>query len=303
MNKILITGGAGFIGSHLVEYFLNKNYIVHIFDNFLTGFKKNIPNNKKCFFHKVDVNNFELISKIMIKEKFDFIYHYSAVVGVNRTLKNPDLVLNDLEGLKNIFNLSVITNVKKIYYSSSSEIYGEPIHLPQHENTTPLNSRLPYAVIKNVGECFCKTYNYKYGLNFNIFRFFNTFGRRQSKDFVISKFLYLAKNNSDITIYGNGKQTRTFCYISDNIESTTSKLLESKFNNQVINIGSDIIYSINDVAKKIIEITGSKSKIIRLAPLKDGDMTRRQPDIKNMKKILGKKLITLEEGLKKIIKN
>ena len=206
--------------------------------------------------------------------------------------------------VKNIFQLSVITNVKKIYYSFSSEIYGEPIHLPQHENTTPLNSRLPYAVIKNVGECFCKTYNYKYGLNFNIFRFFNTFGRRQSKDFVISKFLYLAKNNSDITIYGNGKQTRTFCYISDAIEGYL-RLLLSDYNGESFNIGADAPeVSIGELAETIIEIS-DKKLTVRYQTSRDSDYLvdnpkRRCPSIDKAKRFLGyNPKINLKEGLRR----
>ena len=301
--KILITGGAGFIGSHLADYFVKKQYNVHIFDNLLTGSEKNIPQLPNCFLHKVDINNYSEIKEIMFKEKFDIIYHYSAVVGVKRTLQSPDLVLNDLKGLRNIFDLSILTKIKKIFYSSSSEVYGEPVQLPQHEDTTPLNSKLPYAVIKNAGECFCKTYYQKYKLNFNIFRFFNTYGERQSDDFVISKFLYLAQKNQDIEIYGDGSQARTFCYISDNIEATTSEKLSDTYNNKILNIGNDKVYTIQDVAKLIINLTDSKSQIVYIDPLKEGDMKRRQPDISNMKKILEKDLITLEKGLGKIIRN
>ena len=150
MSKILITGGAGFIASHLAEYFIKNGHIVHIIDNLLTGSLDNIPKNNNCYFHNADINNYKEISDIILKINFDFVYHYAAVVGVNRTLLNPDLVLKDLDGLKNIFELSVKTKIKKIFFSSSSEVYGEPVVMPQNETTTPLNSRLPYAVIKNI---------------------------------------------------------------------------------------------------------------------------------------------------------
>ena len=300
--NILITGGAGFIGSHLSKYLSNnKDNNVYVCDNLLTGRKENLDTDN-IIFHDLDVNNRKELEKLMVSEKFDYIYHYAAVVGVSRTLSYPDLVLSDLDGFKNIFDLSVSTKVKKIFYSSSSEVYGEPVHLPQHENTTPLNSRLPYAVIKNVGECFCKTYFQKFKLNYNIFRFFNTYGFNQSEDFVISKFIQNAINNNDINIYGNGSQTRTFCYIDDNIEATTNKKLNSEFNNKIINIGNDKIYTINDLANTIIRITDSKSKINYLPPLAEGDMTRRQPDITNMKSLMKNEFITLEDGLKKILK-
>ena len=301
MSKILITGGAGFIASHLADYFIKNGHIVYILDNLLTGSLVNMPSHNNCHFHNVDINNYEEISEIFLKENFDFVYHYAAVVGVKRTLQNPDMVLKDLDGLKNIFELSVKSNIKKIFFSSSSEVYGEPVVMPQNETTTPLNSRLPYAVIKNIGECFCKTYYQKYNLQYNIFRFFNTYGKRQSPDFVISKFLNLAENNKDIEIYGDGLQSRTFCYIDDNIEATTSKLLNNQYNNQTINIGNDLIFTINDLTNLIIKLTNSKSQIKYIDPLKEGDMSRRQPDISKLKKILGRELVKLEQGLKKII--
>ena len=124
-----------------------------------------------------------------------------------------------------------------------------------------MNSRLPYAVVKNVGECFCRTYSQKYNLDYNIFRFFNTYGSNQSNDFVVSIFIENALKNKDINIYGDGSQTRTFCYIDDNIEATTNILLNKNFNNKTINIGNDKIYSVKELADMIINLTDSSSKI------------------------------------------
>ena len=170
-----------------------------------------------------------------------------------------------------------------------------------HEKTTPLNSRLPYAIVKNIGEAYFKSYYKEHGLNFSIFRFFNTYGLNQSKDFVVSKFLSSAFKNEDITIYGDGTQNRTFCYIDDNIDLTLKILKNNLINNEIINVGNEIIYSINDLARIIIEILDSKSKIIHLPALEEGDMTRRQPDIAKMKKIINRPLIDLREGIVKII--
>jgi UDP-glucose 4-epimerase len=111
---------------------------------------------------------------------FDYVFHYAAVVGVKRTLENPVLVLEDLQGIRNVLTLCKNTGVKRVFYASSSEVYGEPVHLPQHEHNTPLNSRLPYAVVKNAGESFCRSYFQEYGLEYTIFRFFNTYGPKQS---------------------------------------------------------------------------------------------------------------------------
>jgi nucleoside-diphosphate-sugar epimerase len=301
--KILITGGAGFVGSSLADALLEKgNYGIVIVDNLLTGRMENLPGHPDCRFIKSDVNNYNDIAPIFLAFRFDYVFHYAAVVGVKRTLDNPVMVLNDLQGIRNVLDLSKNTGVKRVFFSSSSEVYGEPVHLPQHEQTTPLNSRLPYAVVKNVGESFCRSYQQEYGLEYTLFRFFNTYGPKQSPDFVISKFIDAALINKDITIYGDGSQTRTFCYISDNAEACINALEKNLFVNDVVNIGNDDTYTILELAEIIIKLTGSRSKIVHLPPLPEGDMTRRQPDILNMKALLNKDFIPLETGLTRILK-
>jgi UDP-glucose 4-epimerase len=213
------------------------------------------------------------------------------------------MVLNDLTGLKNVLNLAKNTGVKRIFYSSSSEVYGEPVEYPQNEHTTPLNSRLPYAIVKNVGEAYLRSYKQEFNLDFTIFRFFNTYGPRQSVDFVMSKFINAALNNFDITIYGDGSQTRTFCYIEDNIEACTNAFYKNQFVDDVINIGSDIEISILELAKKIIAACNSQSKIVHLPALKEGDMTRRQPDNSKMKELLNRPMTLLDDGIKKLVEH
>ncbi len=301
MKNILITGGAGFIGSSLaIKLLQTQNYRVVIADNLLTGDKKNVPQHENCRFIRCDVNNYKDIAPIMSAFQFEYVFHYAAVVGVKRTIENPVMVLEDLDGFRNILDLSKNTGVKRVFFSSSSEVYGEPVELPQHEHTTPLNSRLPYAIVKNVGEAFCRSYKQQFDLDYTIFRFFNTYGIRQSTDFVISKFMRQAVKNEPLTIYGDGSQTRTFCYIDDNLELTLKALENELFVNDVVNIGSNKITPISELAEKIIEVTDSKSEIIHLPPLQEGDMTRRQPDNAKMLEILGRNLLPLEEGLQKI---
>jgi UDP-glucose 4-epimerase len=300
--KILITGGAGFIPSSLADRLLeNDQYEILLVDNMLTGRSENIPKHPRCRFIKCDVNNYNDIAPVFLAFRFDYVFHYAAVVGVKRTLDNPVMVLHDLQGMKNVLDLCKNTAVKRVFFSSSSEVYGEPVHLPQHEQTTPLNSRLPYAVVKNAGEAFCRSYHQEFGLEFTIFRFFNTYGPKQGPDFVISKFIDAALNNKDITIYGDGMQTRTFCYIDDNVSACINAMEKDLFVNDVVNIGNDKAMTVLDLAKEIIGITNSKSKIVYLPPLPDGDMTRRQPDISNMMYLLDRELIPLNEGLKLLI--
>ena len=304
MAKILITGGAGNVGGALARKLVeNKNYNVVIADNLLTGSKSKLPSKdySNWKFVHCDVNSYKEISELMLVNQFDYVFHYAAVVGVKRTQEQPIAVLNDIEGIRNILQLSKNSSVKRVFYSSSSEVYGEPVELPQHEQTTPLNSRVPYAVVKNVGESFFRSYQKVYGLPYTIFRFFNTYGPNQSKDFVISKFLTAALQGDDITIYGDGSQTRTFCYVDDNINTCLKIFEDDHIINDVINIGGAQEYKIIDVAKTIISLTGSSSKIIHLPPLPEGDMTRRMPDNSKMLNILNKQLISLEDGVKMMI--
>jgi nucleoside-diphosphate-sugar epimerase len=304
MVKVLITGGAGFVPSSLADKLLTyPDFQIVLVDNFLTGRSENIPIHPNCKFIKCDVNSYNDISAVMTAYKFDYVFHYAAVVGVLRTLDNPVKVLQDIEGIRNILDLCKNTGVKRVFYSSSSEVYGEPVVLPQHEYTTPLNSRLPYAVVKNIGEAFCRSYHQEYNLDFTIFRFFNTYGPKQSPDFVMSKFLQAALKNQDITIYGDGSQSRTFCYIDDNIDACLKTLFEEHYKNEVYNIGSDVVITIKELAETIIELTGSSSKIVYLAPLKDGDMTRRQPDNEKMRELLGRDLLPYKEGIGRILNN
>jgi UDP-glucose 4-epimerase len=301
MIKILVTGGAGNIGSALIEkLFHNKENFVVVVDNLSTGSMDKLPeqHSHAYTFIKGDINNYRDISEIMLTYKFDYVFHLAAVVGVQRTQENPISVLNDIDGIKNILNLSKNTSVKRVFFSSSSEVYGEPVTLPQHEHTTPLNSRVPYAVVKNVGESFCKSYQQEYNLDYTIFRFFNTYGPNQSTDFVLPRFIATALKNQDISIYGDGMQTRTFTYIDDTIDTCLACLYKNEIVNDVINIGNDQTITIVDLAKTIITITKSKSKIAYLPPLKEGDMTRRQPDNQKMLKLLNRNLISLKEGVK-----
>jgi nucleoside-diphosphate-sugar epimerase len=304
VTKILITGGAGFVGSSLADKLIQNpdNYVVLV-DNLLTGDTQKLPSKKynNWRFIKCDANNYKDIAPVMTSFSFDYVFHYAAVVGVKRTLENPVMVLQDIDGFKNILDLSKNTGVKRVFFSSSSEVYGEPVELPQNEHTTPLNSRLPYAVVKNVGESFCRSYQAEYGLDFTLLRFFNTYGEKQSTDFVMSKFIKSALADRDITVYGDGSQTRTFCYIDDNIDATIYALENNLFVNDVVNIGNDKLMTILELAETIIRLTNSKSKVVHLPPLPEGDMTRRQPDISKMKKLLQRDLTPLEVGIQKIL--
>jgi nucleoside-diphosphate-sugar epimerase len=305
-TKILLTGGAGNIGSALAERILQDptNFLV-IADDLSTGFLTKLPSkeNKNWKFIQADVNDLDQLTRIMSDDRFDYVFHFAAVVGVQRTQDHPISVLNDIEGIKNILALSKKSTVKHVFFASSSEVYGEPVELPQNEHRTPLNSRVPYAVVKNVGECFFRSYWQEFKLPFTIFRFFNTYGPNQSTDFVISRFLESALKNKDITLYGDGTQTRTFTYVEDTISVCYTIFKNKLLENDVVNIGSDKLITIKNLAEMIIQLTGSRSKLVHLPPLKEGDMTRRQPDNSKMREILNKDLISVEEGILRMMKD
>ena len=304
MARILVTGGAGFVASDMaLKLAADPAHEVVVVDNLLTGdvAKLDAAGGRAPHFIKCDVNRFEDISGVFYAYRFEYVFHYAAVVGVKRTTDNPVMVLRDIDGIRNILDLSKNTGVKRVLFSSSSEVYGEPVEIPQNERTTPLNSKLPYAIVKNIGEAFLRSYQKEYGLDYTVFRFFNTYGPKQSRDFVVSKFMRAALAGEDITLYGDGLQTRTFCFIDDNTEACLNAFRRGEVVNDVVNIGSDVEITIKDLAELVIDLTGSRSRIVHLPPLEEGDMTRRMPDITRMRALLGREPLPLREGLERIL--
>lgn len=303
MQSILVTGGAGNVGSALTRALvkLPQTQVV-VADNLSTGSidKVRIDAGNLTFI-KSDVNDFDDIACLFYRFQFTHVFHFAAVVGVQRTLANPLAVLRDITGLENILRLCKNTGVQRVYFSSSSEVYGEPFEIPQNENTTPLNSRLPYAVVKNLGEVYLRTYQKEYGLPFTIFRFFNTYGPRQSEDFVLPRFVRAAMKGEPLTIYGDGSQTRTFCYVDDTVDTCIAAHRTGIYENDVINIGSDREMTIKELAETVIRVTGSSSKLEHLPPLPEGDMTRRCPDTTKMKALLKRPLVPVEQGIQRLV--
>lgn len=301
---ILITGGAGFIGGALARALVaDPETFVVIVDDLSTGYKRNLPSKhlKNWAFVKCDVNRFTEIQNVFAAYKPTHVFHYAAVVGVERTLRHPLRVLCDIDGIRNICELAKSFGVRRVFFASSSEVYGEPVEIPQNEETTPLNARLPYAVVKNVGEVMVREYGKEFGFEYTILRFFNTYGPGQREDFVITRFLRQALEGKPITVYGDGMQTRTFCYIDDATECTLKLFYEGLEVNSTINVGSDEEISIRQLAQLIKEVTQSPSPIVHLPPRKEGDMRQRLPDISKMLRVMGRKPIPLREGLIKLV--
>ncbi len=305
-QSIFVTGGAGNIGSALVAALATRHpsSTIVVADNLLTGNKAKLRADlRNVTFIKSDVNDFDDIASLFYRFGFTHVFHLAAVVGVQRTLEHPLWVLRDLRGIENVLQLSKNTGVERVYYASSSEVYGEPFEIPQNERTTPLNSRLPYAVVKNLGEVYLRTYQQEFGLPYTIFRFFNTYGPGQSEDFVLPRFVRAALRNDPLRVYGDGSQTRTFCYVDDSVETCIRAHETKAHENDVLNVGSDVEMTVRQLAEKVIELTESRSKIEHIAALPEGDMSRRCPDTRRMKRLLERPLVPLEEGIRRLAKH
>jgi UDP-glucose 4-epimerase len=302
-RTILVTGGAGFIGSHLVERLLELGAKVIVVDNFSTGKKENLKevlDNKNLKVLKGDVNNYQTLKKIFEKNKIDYVFHYAAVVGVKRLEENPISVLNDIEGIKNVLNLSLKHKVKKLIFASSSEVYGEPVSIPEKEDGVH-NPRDVYGLVKLIGENLIQIYYQKYNLPACALRFFNVYGPRQESSpygFVVGIFMKQVLEGKRPTIFGDGLQTRDFIYVKDNVEAAIKALLNEKTNGEIINIGIGRQTTILDLAERIIRISGKNLKP-KFLPQRKIDIRYRCPDVTKMKKILKfTPKYSLDEGLR-----
>ena len=299
MKKILVAGGAGFIGSHLCEKLLNEgNYVICI-DNFLTGQKENIINFKKNFkFIEHDIIN-------PIDINVDEIYNLACPASPKQYFQYPVYTTKiSVLGALNLLELASKYNAKYLQ-ASTSEIYGDPLVHPQNEeyfgNVNPIGPRACYDEGKRCAETLCSDFKREKNTDIKIVRIFNTFGPNMKKDDgrVISNFIIQALKNDNLTIYGDGKQTRSFCYVDDLIDGLI-KMMNSQYFGP-INLGNPEEYTILEVAKKIIKLTNSKSKIKFLDSLED-DPKLRKPNINKAKQLLKwSPKISFEEGLKKTI--
>jgi dTDP-glucose 4,6-dehydratase len=296
----LITGGAGFIGSHLCEKLINEGFRVICIDNFITGGFKNIEHLTKNKYFKVIEHN---VSKyIDIKEKVHFVLHFASPASPEDYLKFPIQTLK--VGSLGTHNSLGLAKLKKSVFilASTSEVYGDPLVHPQHEsywgNVNPIGIRGCYDESKRFAEAITMAYQRVHRMDTRIIRIFNTYGPRMriNDGRVIPNFLYQALREQPLTVYGQGKQTRSFCYISDLIEGIF-KVMQVKIN-LPINLGNPNEFTILELAKLIIRLTDTKSKIV-FKSLPEDDPRQRQPDIKQAKKVLKwRPKIQLKEGLK-----
>lgn len=311
MTTVLVTGGAGFIGSNLTKALLEKGYTVVCFDNLSTGRKENIEEfqkkenkyHKNYFFEKGDVNTKD-IEHVFERYKFDYVFHHAAVVGVKRTEENPLAVLNDVEGIKKILELSKKHGVKKAVYASSSEVYGNPVEIPEREDGV-VNPHIPYAVVKLLGEKLFESYYKVHGLRTTCLRLFNVYGPKQNSTpygFVVAIFTRQAMNKEDITVFGDGSQTRDFVFVEDNVAATIAAMESTKTDGMTINVGTGKETSVLELAKTVAKICKRDLSSIKYFPERSGEIPRRLPSTDRMRKLIGfTPKHTLEQGLKKTI--
>lgn len=303
MKRILVSGGAGFIGSHLCTRLVNEGHDVICLDNFFTGSKQNI-------IHLMDNHHFEVV-------RHDVTYPYTAEVDEIYNLACPaspihyqhdaiQTIKTSVMGAINMLGLARRLNAK-ILQASTSEIYGDPQIHPQPEtywgNVNPIGFRSCYDEGKRCAETLCMDYHRQNGVRIKIIRIFNTYGPRMLPDDgrVVSNFIIQALRGEDITIYGTGEQSRSFQYIDDLIEGMIRTMETGDDFTGPVNLGNPNEFSILELAEQIIRKTGSKSKII-FKPLPYDDPKQRRPDITLAKKVLDwEPVVQLDEGLERMI--
>ncbi|MDR2771928.1 MAG: SDR family oxidoreductase [Elusimicrobiota bacterium] len=304
MKTFLISGGAGFLGSHLCKTLIKEGKVIAV-DNFYTGHMSNLSslaNNPNFKFINADINQ-----PLSINEKIDYVLNFACPASPPKYQKDPVFTLNTCyKGLANMLDLARI-NDAVILQASTSEIYGDPSQHPQKEsywgNVNPCGIRSCYDEGKRVGETLMFAYAQKYKVKIKVIRIFNTYGPYMDNDDgrVVSNFVVQALSEQPLTIYGNGEQTRSFCYVDDLIVGIVSMLFSEKSFQGPVNIGASFEFSIKELANIVLALTKSKSTIINKA-LPSDDPDRRHADISLARQKLGfNPQTTLEEGLKKTI--
>ena len=301
MNKILVTGGAGFIGSHLVEY-LSKNNLVVVIDNLSQGNKLKNPN-KNIRLIRGNVRDYDLIN--YHSKNCTSIFHLAAILGVDVVSdKNIETMDCEYEGLKNVCLAAKKNNVKKIIYSSSSGVYGQLNYKGNVKESTIIQPSSAYSMAKRSCEIYLKYFNRETKISTIAIRLFNVYGLRQDDRMVIPRFIDQAEKNKPITVYGNGKQTRDFTYIDDCIK--VFDLVNKKINGfSILNSSRGKDFDIYSLAKMIKKKLNSKSKIKKVSvpkKIQEFQVNRRSGNSSKLYKLINYKPSTnLKDGLNKII--
>lgn len=307
LSRILVTGGAGFVGSHLVDRLLDEGFKVWVVDNLYTGQMENLVQHrgKKGFrFVEADIRNFELVKKMV--RGVDAVFHEAALVSVTRSVENP-LLSNEtnVTGTLNLLKACVDARVKRFVYASSSSVYGETETLPKHEDlaTVPLS---PYAVSKLAAENYVRVFHGVYGLETVCLRYFNVYGPRQTYgpySGVISIFINRLLEDQPPIVYGDGEQTRDFTNVQDVVEANMLALSAQKAVGEVFNVATGVATSVNKLAEIIQEIMDKTNLAPVYANPRPGDIKHSYAAISKARKILRyNPRVQLEKGLADLVK-
>ncbi len=305
-SKILVTGGAGFIGSHIVDRLLREGFEITVVDNLSTGRRENIAhhqNRRDFHFIKGDIRDTTLVKKVI--EDVDAVYNEAALVGIPSSIENP-LLTNEINvsGTLNLLKACTDANVKRFIHASSAAIYGKTKILPIHEKLTP-QLLSPYAVSKLAAENYVKIYHKVYGLNTVCLRYFNVYGPRQTYNpysGVITIFINNLLRKEPPIINGDGKQTRDFIHVQDVVEANMLTLTKKTAIGEVINIATGNPTTINQLAAMLQQIMKTNLKPVYTNP-RPGDIKHSYADITKAKKLLQyNPKISLKNGLNQLVK-
>jgi len=300
-STALVTGGAGFIGSHIAEYLVDKKFDVIVVDNLLRGKKENITPllDRGVKFVSADLKDYDLIKNHF--KDVDLVFHLAATVGVKfATIRPLEVLDNNIDSLRNVLKASVNGKVRKVIDASSSEVYGGIETVPMAEDL-PLSPVSPYGISKIVGEAYCRAFGRKYGLRTSIVRYFNVYGPRQScddKSWVVPTFITNAIEGKPLLLHGSGSQTRDFTFISDAVEGIMLVAERDDGSGESYNIGTGKETSIRELAELVLTISGNRSRI-GYTRLRSFHIRRRCADISKARDRLGyEPKVSLKDGLK-----
>jgi UDP-glucose 4-epimerase len=302
--KILITGGAGFIGSNLAKRLVNEGHDIVVLDSLLRGNKLEKDTYSKVKFIKGDVRDLSLVTEA--SKNCDLIFHFAAVLGVDIVADNPVETMDvEVIGTRNVVEAAFVNNVKKIMYASTSGIYGHSAIENALTEEVLVDPRTSYAMAKRYNEIYLASHHEEKGLNVISLRFFNVYGKNQDNRMVVPRFFEQAISGEDITVFGSGNQTRDFTYIDDTVEACVQ--LMNVNGCHIVNIANEAEWCITELAQKIKSITESNSKITYLeAPKKryDYEVERRVGSSEKLHKLTNfKPMTSLSEGLSMILED
>lgn len=320
MKTILVTGGAGFIGSHLSEKLLKEGNKVLIIDNFNNYYDPKIKRNnveevkKTCIEHNISLENYKVFEgdirdneflKEVFSNKIDSIMHLAAMAGVRPSIADTSLYYDvNITGTVNLLEKCRENNIKKFVFASSSSVYGNNEKVPFAESDRVDNPISPYAATKKSGELLCHTYHHLFDMNIACLRFFTVYGPRQRPDLAINKFTSLILEDKEIPFYGDGSTSRDYTFVEDIVNGIVSSINYVNTDKKVFdifNLGGDKTVSLIEMVETIEEVLGKKAKLNRL-PMQPGDVNRTCADISHSREIIGySPKTTFKEGIKRFV--